>query len=271
LDGSARDAAILPLNCGLLDADKENSSAAAASSEAPGSTMATRNGISKGSVLAAFALAATALGNGDHSDLRIHLDYARNSLERGAYGRVMAHTDAVLFERPLRVHCDLTDLERDQRDRCEAALQAAIDLWREALDHRVEFVAASSSYRADLRVRFVPDLRVRGRAVAGYIDWKRMVQGTDEDSEATLSADLQIRTAIPGGGRMSVMAMRHAMAHELGHVFGLGDRRSGIMGPVNPRRPVERISQSEIDEVLNLRREAEDIRATAMVRALILP
>jgi len=106
-------------------------------------------------------------------------------------------------------------------------------------------------------IRFQPDVRQRGEAVAGYVNWKR----TAGEGEGSVTGDIQIRTVNLDGSAMSGRAMRNIVVHEMGHLLGLDDtdRMGEAMSPLDISHPVSGPSSSEANVVRSLRTEATNL------------
>lgn len=112
------------------------------------------------------------------------------------------------------------------------AVRSAADWWEEALDVPGYFTLVAPGGGALVEVSVVTSLP-EGRNVAGYTRWtRRVTRCGDTVVKQTFEADLRVRAMDPA-------AMRHAAAHELGHLLGLPDspRLGDVMGPIDLRRP----------------------------------
>lgn len=207
-------------------------------------------------LLAAAALVAAApaqLGTDRRIQPRVHelLNQAEQCLQDGRTSEARTVAEMLLFRRDVRFALDFSSLTEVRAGEARRAAMAATEAWSEALDGAVRFV--ESPWRAaDVRISFVPSVRQSGCEVAGYAVWRRQLLNWRADEFSyQVSADIQVRTVLPGGSPMSEAAMRHTCLHELGHVLGLNDspRPGEAMSVLSPSRPVSRPSQAEADSL----------------------
>lgn len=202
----------------------------------------------------AVSAGAFARGPGDpRIQPRIHefLGRAEQCLADGRTSEARTVAEMLLFRRDLRYKVDFSGLSKDKAEEAHGALVEAMDEWSRSLSNMVVFVPATGRF-ADLRISFVPAVRSGGCDVAGHAVWRRQVLNWRGDQFSyQVSADIMIRTTLPGGSEMTRDMMRHTALHELGHVLGLNDSRRGgeAMSALNPFSPIR---QPSADEVLSL-------------------
>lgn len=169
-------------------------------------------------------------------DLFTHLERARSEFRLGNARAASAHAELVALPEGVRLVID------DGSQRYDRLIQEAAYLWEDALE-RPGLFGSNDARAPEVRIRVVPGLVANGRNVGGFAKWKRRVTTCgDTVIEQLFQADIQIR-------RMGGDAMRHAIAHELGHVLGLNDStsRGDVMGPVDARRPATSLSEGDRD------------------------
>lgn len=117
--------------------------------------------------------------------------------------------------------------------RTDLIRQHAMDHWARAVGGQIEFVEEAEDVPTPLNIRFVRLVMRHGRPVAGDIQWSI-------HSSGKWTAWIRIATHDPEGRPMPGSAMRQALGHELGHLFGLEDnpREGFLMSRMDPVRPV---------------------------------
>jgi hypothetical protein len=169
-------------------------------------------------------------------DLFTHLERSRSEFRLGNARAASAHAELIALPEGVRLVLD------EGSQRYDRLIHEAAALWEDALG-RPDLFGSNDARAPEVRVRIVPGLVANGRNVGGFARWKRRVTTCgDTVIEQSFRADIQIR-------KMSGDAMRHAIAHELGHVLGLNDSpvRGEVMGPVDVRRPATSLSEGDRD------------------------
>ena len=135
-------------------------------------------------------------------------------------------------------------------------VKKGIDAWREHTD--LALTEVSKVGGADVVFLFTERLTYAGQEIAGYTNWRR--------AKGRLSATIQVRTSMPGGGKMNQAAIRHIAMHELGHVLGLADtsRVGDIMGPLDTHRTADRPTAPEIAHLKAFRARFEAVKSSAL-------
>lgn len=204
-------------------------------------------------LIALFAVSALGFARGP-IDPRIQtrvqefLDRAEKCLGDGKSSEAKTVAEMLLFRRALRYSVDFGNLSPERAEEASGALHEAMASWSDAVNGTVEFVPYTGRF-ADVRISFVDSVRSGSCEVAGHAVWRRQVLNWREDQFSyQVSAEILIRTTLPGGSRMSPSMMRHTALHELGHVLGLNDSaRSGeAMSALNPFAPVSKPASAEV-------------------------
>lgn len=199
-------------------------------------------------------------------EVQNHLESAHRFLSTGESARAHAHASVVLVGEEIRVAVQYEDVDPEEKKQCEEALDGAFQTWMAALQNQVSFRRVGADESADVLIRFRPDVRMGREAVAGFVNWKRVVRTEGKDVvEASYNANMQLRTHNLDGRPMSLNAMHHEACHELGHVLGLddADQVGTLMGPLDPSRPVRNPSGAEASTVEDVRDEARDLMRDA--------
>jgi hypothetical protein len=200
-----------------------------------------------------------------------HLSEAQKCFDRGTYELAAAHADMVLVDKELSVFVKFQNVPENVHPTALKAMDQAFKGWEDALKDSIKFTRSTDEEAADVVIRFKPDVRMGREPVAGFANWKRVI---DKDSEGKIvskfTSDLQIRTMTLNFKAMPMESMRHEMMHEIGHVLGLEDTEStgAIMGPLDMNRPVSRPLPHEVKAVWDIRLEASRIRKDALAQTI---
>ncbi|CAN5598805.1 hypothetical protein BH11ARM2_BH11ARM2_28740 [soil metagenome] len=199
-------------------------------------------------------------------EVQNHLDSAHKFLGNGESARARAHASVVLVGEEIKVAVQFENVDVNDQEQCDEALSRAFETWEAALKGEVKFRLVKENEAGDVLVRFRPDVRMGREAVAGFVNWKRVVRTEGSQVvEASYSANMQLRTHNLDGRSMSLGAMHHEACHELGHILGLDDADSAgtLMGPLDPDHPVHEPSTAESRTVEDVRDEARNLMRDA--------
>ncbi|HSI72374.1 MAG TPA: matrixin family metalloprotease [Fimbriimonas sp.] len=229
-------------------------------------------------LIATFAIAlptAPATSTGSNApvltEVSNHLSEAQKCFDKGTFDLAAAHADMVLVDENLGVFVKFQSVPENVKSTALKAMGQAFTGWQEALQGSVKFTQVDSEEKADVVIRFKPDVRMGREPVAGFANWKRVI---DKDSEGKIvskfTSDLQIRTMTLSFKPMPMESMRHEMMHEIGHVLGLEDTEGtgDIMGPLDMSRPVAKPREHEAKAVFDIRAQASRIRREAMAQSI---
>lgn len=197
-------------------------------------------------------------------DMLAHLAYAQEDIRQGRNQKAMAHLSLVLLDRPLLVKVDHGTTADSKLGECTSAVNNAIGMWKTALSEE-SFKLVNKGQRPDITVHFVRDLDQSGQELSGLVHWKRSVYlYQDSSASSQTSAEIWIRTVQPNGEEMKLEHMQASLAHELGHILGLEDtNESGlIMSEMDLSNPAKRISDIEVQSILELRMKAQNLSAS---------
>jgi predicted Zn-dependent protease len=200
-----------------------------------------------------------------------HLAEAQKCMDQGTYELAAAHADMVLVDENLRVFVKFQSVPEAIRPTALKAMDQAFKGWQDALQGSIQFTKVEREEEADVVIRFKPDVRMGREPVAGFANWKRVI---DKDAEGKIvskfTSDLQIRTMTLNFKPMPMEAMRHELMHEVGHVLGLEDCEGtgNIMGPLDMNKPVAKPQSHEAKAVFDIRNRATSIRREAMAQTI---
>jgi len=227
-------------------------------------------------LVASVLVAVPALGSDDvahHAtilnEVQKHLDGARDCEANGTPEIAAAHANLVLVDDEVTYAVQFVGIKNNLHDRCEKALQGALDAWEKSLDDTISFREITDPAQADIVIRFKPDVMMGKEPVAGYANWKRTLKFDGPKVQSvSFKSDLQIRTINLSGGSMPFECVRHEIAHEVGHILGLedSDMTGDLMGPLDIAHPVGGPQPYEASAVRHLRDEAHKLRTDALAR-----
>jgi predicted Zn-dependent protease len=200
-----------------------------------------------------------------------HLRQAQSYIKQGTYDLAAAHAEAVIVRDDFTYAIKWENVPKPMYAGAEKALDQGLDNWKTALKNSVTFTKIDDPSKADVVINFKPDVRMKGEPVAGFANWKRVI---DQDAKGSIStrftADLQIRLISPMQRPMPIESVRHEVMHEMGHVLGLEDcdETGFIMGPLDMSKPVSGPRASEVQAVTEIRTQAKKIRLEARAQVL---
>ena len=220
--------------------------------------------------LALLGASPTRYRAGINATVANHLEYAGQAVRDGRSGEAGGYAQALLIgeEIPYALAIDVDS--EPQREDALKAVDAASATWRKMLGDSVLIRPVKDGETPKLIIHFSPEVEIEGRAISGYIRWRRDVRRTGAGWEGMFEGEIFARTQYKGRA-MSVDAMRCCLGHEMGHMFGLpdangkdGEGREAIMGPLNIARPVTQPNGNEVETVRNIRQDATEIARLSM-------
>jgi hypothetical protein len=199
-------------------------------------------------------------------EARQFLTLAHKNLADGALDSAEAYAGAVLIADEVSINVNVDSVPMSQRDACKRALDETITTWVAALDNSIRFRIETDPAKADIKLKFIPDVRFLKDPVAGLTTWKRTIRSSNgKVTGISPKTDVLVRTQDPRFRPMSESAMRQAIEHEFGHVLGLEDSEhmGDIMGQLDLDHPVAGPRDYEIFAVKSLRDEARQVKLDA--------
>jgi Matrixin len=224
-------------------------------------------GMKKIGMIAAIGLVVASSFAGYHARAAIHpavtehLDNARIQAQLGKADEAASYAQAMLMGGKITVSVDYGNTPIKQIDSCEMAVKGAFEMWEKALNNEVSFTKVELGEKADVKIKFDQNVKLKNQIVSGYINWSRSVESTLDGPVPRFKADVFLRTTDPYGTPLQAKAMRHTCGHEFGHMFGLDDVKEVgmLMGPINVRAPVANPNQDEIETVKAIRSECQTL------------
>jgi predicted Zn-dependent protease len=204
-------------------------------------------------------------------EVTTHLHEAQKCFDKGTFELAAAHADMVLVDSDVSVFVKFQNVPQNIQPSALKAMDEAFKGWEEALRDSIKFTLSKDEENADVVIRFKPDVRMGREPVAGFANWKRVI---DKDADGKIvskfTSDLQIRVMTLSFKPMPLESMRHEIMHELGHVLGLEDTEGtgDIMGPLDMNKPVAKPKANEAKAVWDIRSAATKIRQEAMAQKL---
>lgn len=110
---------------------------------------------------------------------------------------------------------------------------------------------------ADVVIELKDRALYRGRHVAGYARWSRTTDGHSPH----VNGVVHVSNKLPNGRLMNEGQVRHALGHELGHIFGLDDQYSSrsLMGKVSTAGNGHWLSDKEVKAISDMQERANVI------------
>jgi hypothetical protein len=112
-----------------------------------------------------------------------HLSEAQKCFDRGTYELAAAHADMVLVDKELSVFVKFQNVPENVHPTALKAMDQAFKGWEDALKDSIKFTRSTDEEAADVVIRFKPDVRMGREPVAGFANWKRVI---DKDSEGKI-------------------------------------------------------------------------------------
>ncbi len=202
------------------------------------------------------------------AEVKKHLAAGQKCLADGSYDTAEAHANLVLISDNVSVSIKYENVPDSQLASCRKALDAALAQWQTSLDDTIHFNVIDDAAKADLCVRFRPDVRMGVEPVAGMTNWSRTIRQTNGAAEGSFKADVQVRVRDTGFEPMRFEAIRQETEHELGHCLGLddSDTQGDLMGRLDVAHLVPSPRRWEVDAVKSLRDEARQLKTDAAAK-----
>jgi len=224
--------------------------------------------------MAMFAVVAGGSPSSDAScrvldDVERHLNSASQGLKDGRWSKALAHIDVVAPIGKIKYRVEI-DQDAGDKTVIREALKSAEAIWEAALNGQVDFVEDADS--TGMVIRFQRTVQMNGREVGGHTKWTRAIYTSAEgESRGEVKANVWARTTAPVSGKPLTKAqLAHVVAHEIGHLVGLGDspNRGDVMATLDLNAPASRLGAEELEAVRTMRERAFELRQESLKSAL---
>lgn len=151
----------------------------------------------------------------------------------------------------------------------ERALSEAAEMWESALKGSLRFRMVAPG-EGQVSVKFTQNVSYGGTSSMARATWSRQLLNYGWGTYGSqTTASIEIRTQL-NGTECPLSTMRHAIAHELGHVLGLDDssRIGDIMGPQMSEGTPAAPASEEKSALLELRDQAQEVGTLAQILSL---
>lgn len=189
-----------------------------------------------------------------------NLNAARTAAETGQWSKAGALVELVkIQEINVEIPYHASPLQR-------TAIAEAAGMWEKALDGTVHFRLVNPG-QGQVSIRFSDTVSYGGAHSMARATWSRQLLNYGWGTYGSqTTASIEVRTRL-NGTACSLPVLRHALAHELGHVLGLDDSRTlgDIMGPQMNERAPESPTFEETSALLELRGKAYEVEALSQI------
>lgn len=198
-------------------------------------------------------------------------DQAVRAAGDGQPVKALVLLEGLLMVRPVSLRIERSTLPAPEL-RYEQGVRQAIIAWNRIPESPFFLTEASG---ADFTVRFVDQMPDRAH-VQGLVQAQRNFRWTRTSREYTLTGTITVQR-LTRGRLLSNEEAGGVVAHEIGHLFGLGDVSDPdmLMGPFFPGKPRREPSEAELRRVVEFRRflreQADRLRPTVEATLAFLP
>ena len=179
--------------------------------------------------------------------------------------RAMAMLELLLVPMETDVFVNLEGVPENLRGRFASGIEAGFALWRQALGDDFPFrLRFDGNRKAAVQIMLVDKIDDEYHQMGEMLITRR-VSWSKRSHRSELEGHMKISRFSSPGKHLSADEVKHIVAHELGHAFGLDDSDSlrQIMGPVLIGRPYARLNLDEIQRVRIIRETIREDYRTA--------
>lgn len=194
-----------------------------------------------------------------------NLDAAKSAAENGQWSKAGALIELVkIHDIKVEVPYHATPLQ-------QAALNDAARMWEKALGESVRFTMVAPG-QGQVSIKFSDSVSYAGSHSMARATWSRQLVNYGWGSYGSqTTASIEVRTRL-NGLPCSLPVLRHALAHELGHVLGLDDSRTlgDVMGPQMNEKAPEAPAFEEASALIELRDKAYEVEALSQILSAVV-
>ena len=169
--------------------------------------------------------------------------------------RAMAMLELLLVPMDTDVYVNLDGVPENLRGRFAAGIEEGFALWRSALGDDFPFkLRFSGDRKAPIEIMMVDKIDDKYHQMGEMLITRR-VSWSKRSHRAEIEGHMKISRFSSPGRHLTQLEIKHIVAHELGHAFGLDDAEGvrQIMGPVLIGRPHARVNADELERVKFIR------------------
>lgn len=158
-----------------------------------------------------------------------HLTCAYKALAQGRTKEAEIHARLASLPETLRVEFSFKGVNSAREEELKNWARTALEDWNNA-QNTTQFRESLPGECSDIVICFY-DYGMR-RNIAGSIAWNRRVWSNSLGIRLELSAEIRVTNRCPNGSLMDESQIRHTIQHELGHLLGLKEGITPMMGSI---------------------------------------
>lgn len=178
---------------------------------------------------------------------------ALSEAHQNNYQPALAKLESMLMVDEVSIGIDTQNLPKDAKGYTDS-VQKGISIWCDALPDCPYRMVNNAREHPAVLVKFVKSLDEKGADLQGMIKAQHEFRWTGSKHASTLTCTLYVVYRCDSRN-LSHTEAAEVVAHELGHLLGLGDAdvEDGLMGPFIAGHPRLRPSEAELEALVQLR------------------